>query len=89
MKSLWKIDLDTLQCFHELIKHLEKEMKKTLTNQERELVFLQMMKEKDIKPSGNTELNREELIREITSKGKTILNIDKDGIKIIKSKDKE
>jgi hypothetical protein len=47
------------------------------------------MKLKNIKPSGNTELNKEELIKEITSHGKTILNIDEDGSTIIKPKDND
>ena len=83
MRSLWSIDIDTLQLFYELIAKLEKDMERALTGQERELAFLQLMKSKDIKPSGNTELNKEEFIRELVSKNKKILNIDKDGIQII------
>ena len=88
MKALWNINVDTLQEFYELIDILEKDMKRTLTGQERELAFLQLMKSKEIKPSGHTELNKEEFINELVSKNKKILNIDSDGIKIIK-KNKE
>lgn len=89
MNALWSINLDTLQEFHELIDTLEKDMKRELNDKEKEIVFLQLMKEKNIKPTGNTELNKEEFIKEYVSHGKTILNIDKDGMKIIKPKEKE
>lgn len=89
MKALWKINVEILQEFYELIDILEKDIKRTLTGQERELAFLQLMKSKEIKPSGHTELNKEELIKEYISHGKKILNIDKDGIKIIKKKEKD
>ncbi len=47
------------------------------------------MKSKGIKPSGHTELNKNELIKEIVSKGKSVLSVDKEGYKIIKKKEKD
>ena len=89
MKSLWKINVEILQEFYELIEKLEKDLDKKLTDEEREIAFLELMKLWNIKPSGNTELTKEELINEIASKGKTILNIDKEGYKIIKPKEEK
>jgi len=44
-------------------------------------IFLKYIKEKGIKPIANTELNKDELIREYLSKDKKILDIsvDKEG----------
>ena len=89
MKALWSINLDILQEFYELVAKLEKDLERALTDKERELAFLELMKSKDIKPSGHTELNKEEFIKELVSKNKTILNIDSEGCKIIKRKEKD
>jgi len=65
---------------------LSKELDRELTAEERELVFLQLMKQEGIKPITATELNNEELWEQLVKDGKTILNVDKDGYKIIKKK---
>lgn len=89
MNSLWKIDLEVLQEFYELVAKLEKDLKKELTPKERELAFFEFMESKGIKPSGHTELNKKELLKEIASKNKTILNIDEKGYTIIKPKEED
>lgn len=89
MKTLWSLDINTLMEYYELISYLERENERQLTNEEREIAFLQFVKDKEIKPIGHTELTKEEYIKEIVSQGKKILNIDKDGIQIIKKKEKE
>ncbi len=90
MKYLWHLTADQTILFYELLEKVEANMKRELTGQEKELVFLKLMESEGIKTSGGTELNNEELIKEITSKGKSILNIDKNGFMFIKKKkDKE
>lgn len=89
MNALWSINLETLEFFYEMLAEVEKDAKKELSTEEREIVFLQLMKSKGIKPSGNTELNKQELINELVSKGKNILSIDKEGYKITKKKEIE
>lgn len=87
MKTFWSIDLETLQLFYETVERVEKDLNKTLSDAEKEIVFLQLMKAKNIKPAGHTELNKEEFIKELVLKNKKILNIDKNGIQIIKKKE--
>jgi hypothetical protein len=89
MNALWSINLETLEFFYEMLAEVEKDAKRELSTEEREIVFLQLMKSKGIKPSGNTELNKQELINELVSKGKNILSIDKEGYKITKKKEIE
>lgn len=89
MNHLWTLDIDTAIEWYELLKKIQEDMKKELTRQETEIVFLKFMEMKNIKSSGGTELNTEELIKEYVSHGKKILSIDKDGMKIIKPKEKE
>lgn len=88
MNTLWKTDIKTLQLFFQIIGKIEEKHNKKLNRNEREVIFLQLMKEKDIKPSGHTELNKVEFIKELVSKNKKILNIDSEGYKIIQKKEK-
>ena len=39
MKSIWKINLDTLELFYKLIKDIEEKFKRILNAEEREIVF--------------------------------------------------
>jgi hypothetical protein len=89
MQYLWSLDVDTLEEFFELVKILEKDLEKTLTMDEREIVFLELMKQRNKKPFSGTEFTKEELWSQLVKDGKTILNIDKDGYKIIKKKEEE
>jgi hypothetical protein len=89
MNALWNLDIDTVLEWYDVLRDIQDYSKKVLTTEQTEVLFLEFMKLKNIKPSGNTELNKEELIKEITSHGKTILNIDEDGSTIIKPKDND
>jgi len=89
MNHLWKLDIDTAIEWFELLKEIQARMGKDLSREETEILFLEFMKIKNIKSSGATELNKDEFIKEYVSHGKKILSIDKDGIKIIKPKEKE
>ena len=89
MRKLWTLNIDTVLEWYELLKEIQEDLKKELSREQTEVLFLEFMRLKNIKPSGKTELNKEELIKQIVSSGKSILNIDKEGIKIIKPKDKE
>ena len=75
MNKIWKIDVDTLLLFFKLLEEIEDTNNK-LTKHQREILFLEFMKQENIKPIGNTELNKEELIKEYVSHGKKILNIN-------------
>lgn len=87
MKEIWSMDLDTAIAFYELLEVVEKECDHELCNQEKEYVLKEFMNHLGIKPLGRTELNKEEFLKELLSKNKKILNIDKDGIQIIKKKE--
>ena len=87
MNYLWRVNIDTAIEWFEFQKDLEKEMGKELSRKELEFAFNEFMKSKNIKPSGATELTKDELLKEIVSKSKTILNIDEKGIRIIKKKE--
>jgi len=87
MNTFWKTDADTMILFFKVVGEITEEMGRELTREEREIVFFQLMKSKGIKPSGNTELNKKEFIREIASKGNKILNIDSEGYTFIKPKE--
>ena len=89
MRYLWQPSIEVLELFFKLCLELAKELGRELTAEERELVFLHLMKQENIKPLGATELNNEELWGQLVKDGKTILNIDKDGYKIIKKKEEE
>ena len=87
MRYLWQPSIEVLELFFKLCLELAKELGRELTAEERELVFLHLMKQENIKPLGATELNNEELWGQLVKDGKTILNIDKDGYKIIKKQE--
>ncbi len=88
MNKIWMINIDILEQFYKMVDKLETDMNKELNRYEREIVFLEMMKLKDIKPAGQNELTKDEFIKELVSKGKKILNIDKNGFTFIKKKEK-
>jgi hypothetical protein len=87
MDYLWSIDVDTLEEFFNIVGIFEKDIGRTLTREERELVFIKLMEAKNIKHIGATELSKTELWEQFVKDGKTLLNIDKDGYKIIKKKE--
>ena len=89
MRTFWSLDIKTVLLFYEMVEKIEKDLNKTLSGTEKEIVFLELMKSENIKPAGHTELNKNEFIKELVSKNKKILNIDKDGIQIIKKKEKD
>lgn len=70
MKYLWSA---TSEDYMEIVKMAQANGKKPGDSMQEE--FLQYMKEKNRKPIGATELNREELLSEYASKGKNILDI--------------
>ena len=84
MNSLWSLTLDEYLEICEIAK--ENGVK---PGESMELYFLAYVNAKKKKPIGNTELNMKELITEYVSKGKKVLNINKDGMKIIKPKEEE
>ena len=88
MNKIWVINLDILEEFYEVVEKLEKDIEQTLNSHEREIAFLELMKIKDIKSAGQNELTKDEFIKELASKGKKILNVDKDGFTFIKKKEK-
>ena len=88
MNKIWVINLDILEKFYDVIEKLEKDANQKLNSYEREMVFLEVMKIKNIKPAGQNELTKAEFINELVSKGKKILNVDKDGFTFIKKKEK-
>jgi hypothetical protein len=89
MKNLWSVDVDTLEEFFKLVDALEKDLGRQLERQEREIVFFKLMEYKNIKPIGATELTKKELWSQLVKGGKTILNIDETGYKIIKEKEED
>lgn len=89
MNKIWQLDIDTAIEWYELLKKLQEDLKKELTQEEAELAFLAFMKHKNIKSIGATELNKMEFLKEVLSKGKSILNIDEKGYTFIKKKDKK
>ncbi len=88
MNKIWMINIDILEQFYKMVDKFEKDMNKELNRYEREIVFLEIMKIKNIKPAGQNELTKDEFIKELVSKGKKILNIDKNGFTFIKKKEK-
>ena len=89
MNQIWNLNLDIVLEWYELLNELQTSLQRELTIEQTEKLFLEFMNIKGIKPSGNTELTKDELIKEIASKGKSILNIDKDGYSIIERKEDE
>lgn len=92
MNKVWvfntKEEIDALDCVRDVIKHLQKETGQKLNSYEQEIVFLEVMKEKGIKPAGHNELTKAEFIKELVSKGKKILSVDQNGFTFIKKKEK-
>ena len=88
MNKIWVINLDILEEFYEVINKLEKDASEKLNSYEREMVFLEIMKIKDMKPAGQNELTKVELIKELADNGKKILNVDEHGFTFIKKKEK-
>lgn len=84
MQYLWNITIDD---YINVVKLAQKAGLKPADSMEN--VFLQYMKEKGQTHSGATELNKNELIKEITSKGKNVLDVEtnkeKTNFKIYKS----
>ena len=89
MNQIWNLNLDIVLEWYELLNELQTSLQRELTIEQTEKLFLEFMNIKGIKPSGNTELTKDELIKEIVSKGKSILSIDKEGYKFIKPKDEK
>ena len=73
MKYLWNI---TIEDYKEAIELAKKHGKKAGDSMEAE--FLEVMKNKNKKPLGATELTTEELMKEQASHGKSVLNIETD-----------
>ncbi len=86
MNQIWVTNAEVMSEYFELVGKFEEKINKVLNRDEREIFFMELMKLKNIKPSGNTELNKDEFINELLSKGNKILNIDENGCKIIKNK---
>lgn len=90
MKDIWaNVNIDNIL---EAIELAKKHGKKAGDSYETE--FLEIMKNKNIKPSGSTELSMDELLKEGASHGQNILGMetDKEGkttYKIIKKKKEE
>jgi hypothetical protein len=87
MKSIWQI---TIEDYLNIVEMAQKNGKKSGESMEEE--FLEYMKLKNKKSIGHTELNKEELIKEVVSHDKKVLNFwtDKDGkmiVEIHKKKD--
>lgn len=88
MNKVWVLDLDTLECYENVLAEMRKEVGRTLNRFECEQIFEEVMKQRGIKPAGQNELTKAEFIKELVSKGKKILNVDKDGFTFIKKKEK-
>lgn len=73
MKAVWTITIDDYLKVIEMAKANGKTIGDSMEEE-----FLQYMKEKGQKPSGHTELNKDELIQEFTSKNKNVLDITSD-----------
>lgn len=88
MKSIWSLNIDD---YMEVVKRAQ--ANGVLPGESMEKEFIEYMKEKNQKPCGNTELTKEELIKEYASHGKKVLNMEtKDGktiFKIIKEGEKD
>lgn len=65
-----------MEDYFEVVKRAQANGKKPGESIEPE--FIEYMKEKGQKPAGATELTKDELLKEYTSKGKSVLRIDVD-----------
>lgn len=81
MNYLWNIEIQDIKEAQELARSRGKK-----EGDSYEVEFLEIMKKKGKKPCGATELTKEELLNEYTSKGKSVLDIsvDKEGKQVIK-----
>jgi len=73
MNSLWRM---TLNDYFEILKMAQANGKKPGESMQDE--FDEYAKSKNLKPFTNTELNKDEILSEIVSKDKKILNIETD-----------
>lgn len=87
MKQMWLSDLGTACKYFDMIEKISEDFKRELTVDEKEYVFAEFAKAKNIKFLGNTELTKIEIIKEALSKNhENILNIDEKGYTFIKKK---
>jgi len=84
MNQLWSLTIDEYLEICELAKEHGVKPGESI-----EPYFMAYMQFNDKKPIGATELNKDEYVKELISKGKTILNIDKEGTKFYKPKETE
>lgn len=87
MKSLWSITFDD---YFEVVKRAKEAGIKE--GESMEEIFIKYMEEKNQRPFGATELTMDELLKEETSHGKSVLGIetDKEGkqkYKVVKKKE--
>lgn len=87
MRYLWQAPIEVLETFFKLCIELKNDFGRELTPEEREVIFCYLMEKEGIKPLCGTELTNTELWEQLVKDGKTILNVDKDGYKIIKKKE--
>lgn len=73
MQQIWNITIDD---YIEVIELAKSHGKKTGESMEEE--FLEIMKKKNCKPLGITELTKEEYINEAVSKNNSVLSIESD-----------
>lgn len=87
MNYVWKFD--SIDDYLNIVNMAKKNGKKPGEPMTEELI--EYCKQKGIKPIGATELNKEELIREYTSKDNNVLSLDinKEGKQIIKINKKD
>jgi len=88
MNKVWVLDLDTLECYENILAEMLKKVGRTLNRFECEQIFEEVMKQRGIKPAGQNELTKVEFIKELADNGKKILNVDEDGFTFIKKKEK-
>ena len=76
MNQIWRLSVDD---YLEIVELAKQHGKKPGDSMEAEL--REVMEKKNIKPAGCTELTKEEILREVTSKGQKVLhmNVDNDG----------
>ncbi len=87
MKQMWLSDLKTVCEYFDMIEQISEDFKRELTIDEKEYVFSEFAKAKNIKSLGNTELSKIEIIKDALSKNhENILNIDEEGYTFIKKK---
>ena len=65
MNYLWNLDINTAIEWYELLNKIQEDLKKELTREETEIVFLEFMKIKNIKPIGRTDKDIDQICGEI------------------------